>query len=145
MKYLTEIFGQCPPLCCCTLLDGFSLCCCLAAVLSEKMFVFDGLSGLSRTVRLRPRQPSCAVCGDSPSVTALIDYRVFCGSAESCGGPVILSVEDRISCQDYQSIRKAGTMHMLLDVRQKTEFEICHIDDAIRILFISGTFKSRGF
>ncbi len=98
------------------------------------MFVFDGLSGSSRTVRLRARQPNCAVCGDHPSITALIDYQVFCGSAENCIGSVQLSEEDRLSCQDYHSILEAGKTHLLLDVRQKAEFEICRLGNAIRIL-----------
>ena len=113
-----------------------SLTCINIAVLSGKMFVFDGLNATSRTVQLRARQPNCAVCGECPSVTALIDYQVFCGSAESCAAPpVMLSEEDRISCQDYHSILEMGETHLLLDVRQKTEFEICHLGNALRILY----------
>ena len=100
------------------------------------MFVFDGLSGISRTVQLRDRQSNCAVCGDHPSVTALIDYQVFCGFAESCAGPVILAREERVSCPEYHSILETAKSHLLLDVRPKTEFEICHLGNAVRILAI---------
>ncbi len=48
---------------------------------SQKLLLFNGLEGSFRTVKLRPRQVSCAVCGDSPSVTKLVDYVQFCGSA----------------------------------------------------------------
>lgn len=98
------------------------------------MFVFDGLIMSSRTVQLRARQPNCQVCGDSPSILSLIDYQKFCGGAESCKSPVILPEQDRISPQDYNSILKAGKSHLMLDVRPRTEFEICHLGGAFSIL-----------
>ena len=39
-------------------------------VLSRRMLVYDALSGRFMTVKLRGRNPSCAACGDSPTVTA---------------------------------------------------------------------------
>jgi adenylyltransferase/sulfurtransferase len=33
-----------------------------------------------RQVRVR-RDPNCVVCGDNPTVTQLIDYDEFCGTA----------------------------------------------------------------
>ncbi|PSN42532.1 Adenylyltransferase and sulfurtransferase MOCS3 [Blattella germanica] len=33
-----------------------------------------------RNVKLRDKNPSCAVCGNQPSISALIDYEQFCGS-----------------------------------------------------------------
>lgn len=42
--------------------------------------MYDGLEGTFRTVRLRGRQSGCPVCGDSPSITKLIDYEQFCGA-----------------------------------------------------------------
>ena len=107
------------------------------------MFVLDGLTMSTRTVQLRGRQSTCAVCGDSPSVTALIDYQAFCGSAGCCADLVILPEEDRISCQEYHSILKAGQKHLLLDVRQKTEFDICHLNGAVRILLQSSQWSCR--
>ena len=47
---------------------------------SQKLLLFDALCGSFRTIKLRPRQPQCAVCGDNPSITALINYELFCGS-----------------------------------------------------------------
>lgn len=98
------------------------------------MFVFDGLMMSSRTVQLRARQLNCQVCGDCPSITSLIDYQEFCGAAESCEGPVILSNQDRISPHDYNSMLKTGESHLVLDVRPRTEFEICHLGGAFSIL-----------
>ena len=49
-------------------------------VLSKSLLLFDGSDCSFRKVRVRDRNPSCAVCGSEPSITALIDYEQFCGS-----------------------------------------------------------------
>jgi MoaD family protein len=46
--------------------------------LSGRLLLFDALSMEWRSVRIR-RDPRCAVCGDHPTVTQLIDYEEFCG------------------------------------------------------------------
>ena len=43
-----------------------------------RMMHFDTLSGEVRVLKLR-RDPECAVCGEHPTVTRLIDYEIFCG------------------------------------------------------------------
>jgi molybdopterin/thiamine biosynthesis adenylyltransferase/rhodanese-related sulfurtransferase len=46
-----------------------------------RMMHFDTLGGEVRVLRLR-RDPGCAVCGERPTVTSLIDYETFCGLAD---------------------------------------------------------------
>jgi adenylyltransferase/sulfurtransferase len=46
--------------------------------LSGRLLLFDALAMEFRMVRIR-RDPECAVCGDHPTVTELIDYDEFCG------------------------------------------------------------------
>ncbi len=46
-----------------------------------RLLLFDGLGMKWREMKLR-RNPACPVCGDEPTVTALIDYEEFCGVAE---------------------------------------------------------------
>jgi molybdopterin/thiamine biosynthesis adenylyltransferase/molybdopterin converting factor small subunit len=46
--------------------------------LSGRLLLFDALSMEWRSVRIH-RDPDCAVCGDHPTVTELIDYEEFCG------------------------------------------------------------------
>jgi adenylyltransferase/sulfurtransferase len=43
-----------------------------------RILVYDGLTMSFRTVRVE-RDPCCAICGDSPTITQLIDYEDFCG------------------------------------------------------------------
>jgi len=49
--------------------------------LSSRLLLIDALSMTFREVRLK-RNPDCPLCGDSPTVTELIDYEIFCGVAE---------------------------------------------------------------
>lgn len=46
--------------------------------LAGRLLIVDALEGESRTVRYR-RNPDCPVCGDRPTIAALIDYEEFCG------------------------------------------------------------------
>ena len=63
------------------------------STLSSKLLLLDGSSSTFRSVKLRARNPLCAVCGDHPSITLetleahSLDYQLFCGSANH-DGPV---------------------------------------------------------
>ena len=54
-------------------------------VLVQKLLLFDGAASQFRMVKLRPRNPACKACGDSPSITAgslaAYDYTAFTGQA----------------------------------------------------------------
>ncbi|MBA32171.1 MAG: thiamine biosynthesis protein ThiF [Chloroflexi bacterium] len=52
--------------------------------LSGKLLLIDALSMDFRTVKIR-RNPECPLCGDSPSITELIDYVDFCGGVPLTG------------------------------------------------------------
>ena len=43
-----------------------------------RLLLYDGLEMTIRTIRMG-RDPACAVCGDSPTITELVDYEEFCG------------------------------------------------------------------
>lgn len=100
---------------------------------SKKMLVFDGLLGITRTVKLRPRQSTCAVCGDNPTITRLIDYEVFCSSKadDKAVKLNVLDVKQRITCQQYKQEVDAGHIHLLVDVREPVEYEICCLGNSI--------------
>jgi len=46
--------------------------------LAGRLLLFDALAMEFRQVKIR-RDPNCPLCGDNPTVTALIDYEAFCG------------------------------------------------------------------
>ena len=44
-----------------------------------RLMIYDALDMNYRTVKVR-KDPNCAVCGENPTVTELIDYEAFCGA-----------------------------------------------------------------
>ncbi|HLF27831.1 MAG TPA: molybdopterin-synthase adenylyltransferase MoeB [Anaerolineae bacterium] len=59
-------------------LEAIKLVLGLGEVLADRLTIFEGLSGAVTPVQVA-RRTDCAVCGDAPSVTELIDYELFCG------------------------------------------------------------------
>jgi len=51
----------------------------LGEPLVNRLLLFDSLAMEFREVKIR-RDPECPLCGDSPTVTELIDYEAFCGA-----------------------------------------------------------------
>jgi adenylyltransferase/sulfurtransferase len=92
-----------------------------------------------RTVRLRPRRPDCFACSSNGGLTlesvtsGSLDYVAFCGST----APVeLLSSEEQISAKQYSEVRNGiSNDHVLLDVREKVQFDICNIDGSINVPF----------
>ena len=90
-----------------------------------------------RIVRLRGKRARCDACSDSPTITknsltsGSLDYAVFC----CITNPVsVLSNEERINADEYaQKLSGAVEEHLLVDVRDKIQFDICHISGSINI------------
>ncbi|KAI7870634.1 hypothetical protein BDF14DRAFT_1879225 [Spinellus fusiger] len=81
--------------------------------------IFSGLTTpMFRTMKLRSRKKDCVVCGDQPTLTQLIDYAEWCGTADS---------DKRIKVTEYDTCRRQGTPSLLIDVRPPVQFEICHL------------------
>src|SRR6202171_3427826 len=51
----------------------------LGEPLVNRLMLFDSLSMEFREVKI-PRDPSCPLCGDNPTIHELIDYEAFCGA-----------------------------------------------------------------
>ncbi|EGC39582.1 hypothetical protein DICPUDRAFT_147648 [Dictyostelium purpureum] len=105
-------------------------------VLSGRLLIYDGMSAVFRTVRIRGRQPHCSVCGDNPTVTQLIDYTEFCRSNYSeAAGKVDDRVEHHniITVQQYNEVIKSNKNHLLIDVRPSNQFEICSLPNSENI------------
>lgn len=90
-----------------------------------------------RSVRLRGKRARCDACSDNPTITkdsltsGSLDYAVFCGVANPVN---VLSKEERISADDYaQKLSVPVEEHLLVDVRDKVQFDICSIEGSINI------------
>ena len=93
-----------------------------------RLLLYDALAARTREIAVR-RDPACAVCGDHPTVTSLIDYEAFCGVGR--GEP--RSVE--IAARELAALREAGATLQLVDVREPWEIEIARFPDAKAIPF----------
>ncbi|XP_028995627.1 adenylyltransferase and sulfurtransferase MOCS3 [Betta splendens] len=102
---------------------------------SQQLIMFDAQDARFRSIRLRPKQADCAVCGDNPSVTQLVDYESFCGSAatDKCRKLNLLIPDQRITVQDYKSVIDNAEPHLLLDVRPLVEVDICRLPFSLNI------------
>jgi molybdopterin/thiamine biosynthesis adenylyltransferase/rhodanese-related sulfurtransferase len=85
-----------------------------------RLLHFEALKMKFRELKLR-RDPQCPVCGDSPTITAPIDYEQFCGIAADVPA---------ISVHDLKRKRDAREAIQLIDVREPFEVEIARIDGA---------------
>jgi sulfur-carrier protein adenylyltransferase/sulfurtransferase len=90
-----------------------------------RLLLFDALAMKTRELKLR-RNPECAVCGDHPSITELIDYEMFCGIAPP-PAPGTGEDEDAISVTACKAKIDRGENIFLLDVREPQEYEIVNL------------------
>ena len=95
-----------------------------------------------RSVRLRSRRPNCFACSSTASLTLAslssgsLDYALFCGLTH----PVkILAEDERTSALSYANILSQASPkpHILIDVREKIQFDICAISGSINVPFSS--------
>lgn len=94
-----------------------------------RLMLFDALEMRFREVRLR-RDPSCPICGDSPTIHELIDYDQFCGV-----GPAVEEPQEigEITVQELKEEQDAGRDILVLDVRNPYELDICRLEGSYLI------------
>jgi adenylyltransferase/sulfurtransferase len=91
-----------------------------------RLLLYNALEMKFREVKLR-RSPSCPVCGDHPTVKALIDYDEFCGLTRGGEAEGAHSEYD-LGPSEVQRYLKAHPAAVLLDVREPHEAEIVTIE-----------------
>jgi len=90
-----------------------------------RLLQYDALEMSFQEFRLR-KDPGCPVCGERPSVTALIDYDGFCGVPRGVEGPALREK----SAVDVAAMQARGEAFLLLDVREPAEWEAARIEGA---------------
>jgi adenylyltransferase/sulfurtransferase len=91
-----------------------------------KLLLYNAQDMSFEFVRLR-KNPACKVCGEHPSVTALIDYEAFCGVPGREVETGSAGIEWDITPGELQASLKSGTPPRLVDVREPHELAISHI------------------
>jgi sulfur-carrier protein adenylyltransferase/sulfurtransferase len=90
-----------------------------------RLLLYDALQMRFRELKLR-RDPECPICGDHPTIHALIDYDQFCGVVPAHTQPTTSGVPE-ITVEQLKSKFDRGDDFFLLDVREPNEFQICRI------------------
>jgi sulfur-carrier protein adenylyltransferase/sulfurtransferase len=99
-----------------------------------QLMIYDALEMNYRKLKVR-KDPGCALCGENPTVTELIDYDAFCGAisdeaADAAAGHTISVVQ----LEHMLKEREEGSRDfVLVDVREPNEWEINRIPGAVLI------------
>jgi adenylyltransferase/sulfurtransferase len=96
-----------------------------------------------RKIKVR-KDPNCAICGENPTVTELIDYDAFCGAisdaaADAAAGSTISVTQLETMLKERDNGERD---FVLVDVREPNEYEINRIPGSVLIPkgeFLNGT------
>src|SRR5690606_6257681 len=96
--------------------------------LNGRLLLFDALALRWRELRIR-RNPECPVCGDEPTIDALIDYEEFCGLKAPAAEPEAApDAVPEITPTELRARLERGEPIVLLDVREPAEWEIANLE-----------------
>jgi len=98
--------------------------------LVSRLLIYDALELSFKDITIR-KDPGCAVCGEQPTVTELIDYEEFCGvvsdeAAQAAAGATLTPAQLKAMLDDGQRVK-------LLDVREPAEWPINRLPGATLI------------
>ena len=98
--------------------------------IAGQLMIYDALEMEYRKLKVR-KDPHCALCGENPTVTGLIDYETFCGAvseeaSEAAAGATISVTQLSHLLKERDNGDKD---FVLIDVREPNEFDITHIVD----------------
>jgi molybdopterin/thiamine biosynthesis adenylyltransferase/rhodanese-related sulfurtransferase len=89
-----------------------------------RLMVYDALEMSYRKIKVR-KDPACAICGENPTITGLIDYDDFCGSVSDEAAEA--TIGSTITVAELNEWIKADKPIDLVDVREPAEYEIVKI------------------
>ena len=108
-----------------------------------RLMIYDALEMEYRKIKVR-KDPNCAICGENPTVTELIDYDAFCGAISEAAADA--AADSTISVATLETMLKERDNgerdFVLVDVREPNEYEINRIPGSILIPkgdFLNGT------
>jgi molybdopterin/thiamine biosynthesis adenylyltransferase/rhodanese-related sulfurtransferase/molybdopterin converting factor small subunit len=91
-----------------------------------RLLLYDALQMRFRELKLR-RDPDCPVCGDHPTIKALVDYEAFCGITPAQTQPAAASGVPEVTAEELKKQLDRGENVFVLDVREPNEYQICKI------------------
>jgi sulfur-carrier protein adenylyltransferase/sulfurtransferase len=96
-----------------------------------RLLLYDALQMRFRELKLR-RDPECPMCGDHPTIHALIDYDQFCGVVPAHAQPTGAGVPE-VTAEELKAKRDRGEDVFVLDVREPNEYQISRIEGSTLI------------
>ncbi len=99
-----------------------------------RLMIYDALEMEYRKLKVR-KDPRCALCGENPTVTELIDYEYFCGAVSdeaadaAAGSTISVTTLDSMLKEREEGSRD----FVLVDVREPNEYEINRIPGSVLI------------
>jgi len=89
-----------------------------------RLLLFDALEMRFRELKLR-KEPDCPVCGERPTITALVDYARLCGDAPIARDG---NMEDfEITVRELKAKLDRGETIEIIDVRRPDELEVAKL------------------
>ncbi|WP_042365091.1 adenylyltransferase/sulfurtransferase MoeZ [Streptacidiphilus neutrinimicus] len=95
-----------------------------------RLMIYDALEMTYRQVKVR-KDPNCALCGENPTVTDLIDYEAFCGAVSE--EAQVAAAGNTITPKQLKEWQDTDEDIFLIDVREPAEYEIVSIPGATLI------------
>jgi adenylyltransferase/sulfurtransferase len=91
-----------------------------------RLLLFNALDMKFRELKLR-RDPQCPLCGETPTITELIDYEMFCGISPE---PLVPTDHpDEVTVQEMRRALQDPKLGIrVLDVREPDEYQIAHVN-----------------
>jgi molybdopterin/thiamine biosynthesis adenylyltransferase/rhodanese-related sulfurtransferase len=102
--------------------------------IAGKLMIYDALEMEYRKLKVR-KDPNCALCGEHPTVTGLIDYETFCGAisdeaADAAAGSTISVTQLEHMLKERENGQRD---FVLIDVREPNEYDINRIPGSVLI------------
>ncbi len=98
-----------------------------------RLILYDALQMKFRELKLR-KNPKCPLCGEQPTIKALIDYQQFCGiSPQAAAGADAPEESDEMTPKELKTMLDNGETPVILDVRESHEYDICCLPGSILI------------
>jgi adenylyltransferase/sulfurtransferase len=98
-----------------------------------RLLLYDALEMKFRELKLR-KNPKCPLCGDNPTIKALIDYDQFCGITPQPVAAVPAAEETyEITPEELKGRLDRGDRLTIVDVREPHEYSINRLPNSILI------------
>jgi sulfur-carrier protein adenylyltransferase/sulfurtransferase len=94
-----------------------------------RLLHYDALAMKFREFKVR-RNPKCPMCGDNPTIKALIDYDQFCG-VRGQESPAPKAALAEVTVEELKRRMDRNESLFVLDVRNPNEFQICRIPGTV--------------